>query len=87
MFAIRSRRKSISEKDFLDAVQKVGALSPTAKLCCCRVALSLSPPLTTLRSCGNALTGHQELQEVLVNAQVHGVQLVAVPVCSPASMY
>ncbi len=23
MFAIRSRRKSISEKDFLDAVQKV----------------------------------------------------------------
>ena len=26
MFAIRSRRKSISEKDFLDAVQKVWAL-------------------------------------------------------------
>ena len=74
MFAIRSRRKSISEKDFLDAVQKVCAVSAANSTVeqwpGWYWALRSRRVVVTLR-----VAGHQELQEVLVHAEVHGVQL------------
>ncbi len=57
MFAIRSRRKSISEKDFLDAVQKVRVLH------CLGVSME-SPALTLLHfgvpMCGQVIKSYKK---------------------------
>ena len=60
MFAIRARRKSVSEKDFLDSINKVSSL------------LLL---VTVLKSSHYVLLGYQGISKVFIHSEVHGVQL------------
>lgn len=67
MFAIRARRKSVSEKDFLDSINKVS-------LILCRLILrrrSNRLISSSARVCCSV--GHQGLPKVLVHTEVHGV--------------
>jgi len=60
MFSIRSRRKSVSEKDFLDSITKVTQSTTPSSYITWHVSSNL---------------GHQRLPEVLIYSQVHGLQL------------
>ena len=72
MFAIRSRRKSVSEKDMLDAVQKVIKGSVHAR----RISphcVAQTP--NTTRELFSRGSSHPQVPKVLLDAEVHGLQL------------
>ena len=86
MFAIRARRKTVTEKDFLDAVNKARPHNPLLCSDCklarfhkTRLSLYVAFRVLTeeLRFSVHLLqtAGHQGLPKVQCNTQVHAVQL------------
>lgn len=90
MFAIRARRKTVTEKDFLESVNKVCAPYMTATLgvhvtwcvhCMQCHRTSFTSGVYVQQRCSfrtyMSAAGHQGLPKVQCDPQIHGVQLIA----------